>query len=253
MWETITELFQRYMGTGLLVAWCLISIIYLWIHEKRMHLRVLFVYTPVVLLLIFFNPWIAGLFYQYVGTEIYYRILWLIPMSVLISYTLLHLYGSVRQKIRPLVAIGGVIFIMLSGNYVYDDIHFQRAQNLYHVPQSVVEICDFIEVDGREVLAAFPHELIIYVRQYSPVVCMPYGREVMLDLWGNYDPFYAAMEADIVSVKTVTRLAKESGCHYVILSIDKELDGAFEEYGFVRMKTIEGYDVYLDQNNVPTL
>jgi hypothetical protein len=117
----------------------------------------------------------------------------------------------------------------------------------------VVEICDYIEVDGREVMAAFPRELIQYVRQYSPLVCMPFGREVLLNEWGKYDALHEAMEADVVSVETVALLAKEKNCHYVILSMDKELDGDFIEYGFVRIKTIEAYDIYLNQDNIPTL
>ena len=44
------KLFQEYMGTGLIMIWFLVSLLYLWVTEKRKHIRILFVYVPLVLL-----------------------------------------------------------------------------------------------------------------------------------------------------------------------------------------------------------
>lgn len=48
------KLFQEYMGTGLIMIWFLISLLYLWLTEKRKHIRVMFLYVPLVLLFVFF-------------------------------------------------------------------------------------------------------------------------------------------------------------------------------------------------------
>ena len=53
------KLFQEYMGTGLIVLWFLVSLLYLWLTEKRKYIRVMFLYVPLVLLLVFFNPLLA--------------------------------------------------------------------------------------------------------------------------------------------------------------------------------------------------
>ena len=53
------KLFQEYMGTGLIVLWFLVSLLYLWLTEKRKYIRVMFLYVPLVLLLVFFNPLVA--------------------------------------------------------------------------------------------------------------------------------------------------------------------------------------------------
>ena len=74
MWEDAIALFREYAGTGLIVIWYVICLIYLWIREKRKYIRVLLLYAPVLLLLIYFNPLFAGLIYGLVGGEIYYRI-----------------------------------------------------------------------------------------------------------------------------------------------------------------------------------
>jgi hypothetical protein len=253
MWQTITALFQEYIGTGLIFSWFLVILCYLWVKEKRKYLRVIFIYMPLVLLAIFFNPWLGGLFYRYVAEDIYYRILWLLPVTVVISYGIVHLFHHLSERKKPIFIILCVGLILVSGRYIYGDVHFQKAENIYHMPQSVVEICDFIAVDGREVMAAFPKEMIPFVRQYDPTVCMPYGREVQLEMWGNHNPFYEAMDASILDVGELTRMAREEGCHFVIVSGTKEKVGTFQEYGFKLLATFQHYEVYGDQENVPVL
>ena len=81
MWSQALNLFQEYMGTGLVVIWFLVSLIYLWLMEKRKPIRILFLYVPVILLLIFFNPLFASVVFRMADGEIYYRILWLMPMT----------------------------------------------------------------------------------------------------------------------------------------------------------------------------
>ena len=50
--DNVFYLFREYMGTGLIVIWYLIALIYLWVREKRKEIRVLFLYMPVFLLLL---------------------------------------------------------------------------------------------------------------------------------------------------------------------------------------------------------
>ncbi len=77
MWKMITELFQGFMGTGLIMGWYLLALVYLWFAEKDRRRRVLLVYAPLAVLALYFNPLFARLVYGAVGDEIYYRILWL--------------------------------------------------------------------------------------------------------------------------------------------------------------------------------
>ena len=93
-------LFREYMGTGLIVIWYMISLIYLWINEKRKYLRLLFLYMPVILLLVYFNPLFARLVYNVAEGEIYYRILWLLPITPVIAYTTVCIYGRFMDRRR---------------------------------------------------------------------------------------------------------------------------------------------------------
>ncbi len=246
MWNDVISLFREYMGTGLLVGWFLLAVLYLLIKEKRKHIRIVFVYVPIILLFLYFNPLFAKIVYGFVGNEIYYRILWLVPMTVVIAYAAVHLYGNIKGKTRILFAAVCGVLIMISGSYIYKNPHFHKAENLYHMPQTVVDICDAIEVEGREVMAVFPIEMLQYVRQYSPVVCMPYGREQTVDRWNYYNEMYMIMEAEVVDVERLATLAKEWLCHYVILPKDQTLKGSFYDYDYILFGTIGGYHIYQD-------
>ena len=88
------KLFQEYMGTGLIMIWFLVSLLYLWVTEKRKYIRILFVYVPLVLLLVFFNPVVAKIISGLADGEIYYRILWLLPVTPVVAFTAVSLCGS---------------------------------------------------------------------------------------------------------------------------------------------------------------
>lgn len=247
-WQVSNDFFEYYMGTGLIVIWYLAATIYLLVKEKRKPVRILFVYVPLILLLIFFNPLITLVIYHYVDTEIYYRILWLLPMTVVIAFATVEIYGRLKGKKRTVFAIAAALLVMVSGSFVYQDPLFGKAENAYHVPQSVVDICDAIEVEGREVMAVFPSELIQYVRQYSPVVCMPYGREITVERW-NYtteNALFDAMEAEVIDAEALSGLAREAMCAYIILPEDKGIDGDLKDYDYETFGQIEGYVIYKD-------
>lgn len=90
------KLFQEYMGTGLIVLWFLVSLLYLWLTEKRKYIRVMFLYVPLVLLLVFFNPLVAKIVSQMADGEIYYRILWIVACDTGDCFR----YGAALWKTR---------------------------------------------------------------------------------------------------------------------------------------------------------
>lgn len=250
MWHTVADLFGRYMGTGLIMIWYLISLAYLWVNEKRPHIRTLFLYLPVTLLLLFFNPLFARLVNYATGDEIYWRILWLLPVTLVIAYTCVCVYGRLAaakgRLSADLFALCMAGALAASGSYIYDSVSFSKAENIYHMPDNVVQICDAIQVPGREVMAVFPLEMVAYVRQYSPLICMPYGREIMMRSWSLYHPLYVEMEQKVIDMERLVPLAREFLCHYIIFRPDQEMKGEPEDYGWTCFAEIDGYRVYRD-------
>ena len=235
------QMFQEYMGNGLVVGWYLVSLAYLLMKEKRRHVRILFVYVPLIILLLFFNPLFAKLIS--LMEDIYWRLLWLLPISMTIAYTAVRLYGEVKGKMRVAAAVLCVIMVTLSGSYIYQSSGIVKAENEYHVPQTVVDICDAIIIPGREIRALFPDEMLYYVRQYTPLVCMPYGREVFG--WVEND-LNDLMREETIDLSQLAGMAKEYQCHYIILPKDKQLVGNLLDYEYILFDTIDGYQIYKD-------
>lgn len=246
MWNNVVQLFQNYMGTGLIVVWFLVCLVYLFLEEKDKGRRILFLYVPVILFLLFFNPLFMQVVYGFIGAEIYYRILWLMPITIVIAYTIVSLMQRLAGAKRVGMLVVSLALILVSGKCIYRNPFFAKADNLYHMPQAVVNICDEIKVEGREVMAVFPQELIPFVRQYSAVVCMPYGREMLVARWNFENALFDAMEAPVLEAEKIAILAREQSCHYVIVREQQEVQGDFEDYEYVEFLRTEGYVVYLD-------
>lgn len=242
-------LFREYMGTGLIMIWFLVCLVYLFVKEEKKQIRILFLYVPVVLLLIFFNPLFGTLMDNYLGDEIYYRILWILPVTVVIAYTGVRIYAGLAGKKRGVFSIFVVFMIIMSGSWIYANPFFSKAENLYHVPESVVHICDAIEIPGREVTAVFPLDMVQYVRQYSPVICMPYGREMLVEGWNEWasqDALCDAMEAEKTSALELGSLAREENCIYIVVSEEKKIEGDMRDGGYELFLETDGYRVYKD-------
>ncbi len=236
------ETFQKYCGTGLLVSWFLVAWLYLLLKEKRKERRVLFVYMPAVMLAVFFNPLFYRIFGNLTEEAIYFRFLWILPITVVIAYCVVQVSDLLKGTQKVIFGVLAAVMIMYSGKLVYTNPLFAKAENKYHMPQEVVEICDMIRVEGREVMAAFPEEFLLYVRQYSPYVCMPYGRESM----SNYDAFLDVMESDKVIVEELAAQSKPRGCHYVIFSKKQQFVGDMEAFDYQIFGEVGEYVIYED-------
>lgn len=234
-------MFREYMGDGLIVGWFLLSVVYLLLKETKKPVRILCVYMPIILLLLFLNPFFAKIVSSI--EEVYWRILWLLPVTITIAYAAVHLYQSFKGKLRIIVAICYFVLIMISGSLIYQDVGYKQAENMYHMPQTVVDICDAIVVEGREVMALVPDEMLEYVRQYAPEVCMPYGREIFS--W-DLNELHQLMLKEVIDVDRLAELAKGYLCHYVILPCEKQLDGDMLKYDYVLFDQIDGYVIYKD-------
>lgn len=244
--SSVIKTFQNYIGTGSIITWFLLALIYLWCSEKRKSKRILLIYAPLVLLLLYFNPLFARLFFILAGEEIYFRNFWLLPIIIVLSYTAVQIFSRLKGKKAVCFAVIAVLLIALSGKLVYSNPLYSRAENPYHVPDAVVHICDSIEVPGREVMAVFPRELLLYVRQYSPMVCMPYGRDAIMQEWAQDNALYIAMEATVIELDVLVPLTRAAGCHYIVLGRDRVVSENPGDYGLIQFIETDGYVVYRD-------
>ncbi|MCD7841829.1 MAG: hypothetical protein LUG56_05100, partial [Lachnospiraceae bacterium] len=225
----------------------LCAVIFLLLTEKIKSRRLLFVYFPLILTAVLLCPVTYRIFSQLLDEEIYYRFYWMLPMTSTLAYSSVRLYELYRGRCRPLVGAAILALFILCGDYVYDSWQFSAAENEYHIPQAVVDICDQIHREGKEVVAVFPSELMQYVRQYDCTICMPYGRD-MLYLNMENELYSLMEETEEPDAGEICRLASESGCAYIVVSWNKKIKGSLQQNGYVYVGTVDAYALYFNED-----
>ena len=253
MFQKSLDIMLTYGGNGLLTLYFIASLIFLLVTEKDKGVRKIIVEFPLLLLCIFFIPLTPYLVCVIAGEEeTFYRFLWLIPMSAISSYATVKFLDMVKFKwLKLVLGIVAAVCIAIGGNPGYTSPVFVTAENPYQLPQELVDICDAIVLPGREVEAVFPHELVPYVRQYTPFVVMPYGYETMVTRWNFTNDLAEEMIRDTSSAKKLADLSREKGCHYIVLNKSHLIDEPLENYDYLPFYETENYIVYQDAGNIP--
>ena len=238
---------QDVSGSGMLVALYICALLFLFFKEKETYKRILFAYLPFFIIAVLLLPITYRTIATVIDEELYYRFFWMLPMTLVIAYAAVELYHSYRGKYQKLVALGLALVVILSGDFVYDNWRYTKAENEYHVPQEVVDLCDLIHTDGREVMALFPMELMQYVRQYDATICMPYGRNLLVAEWEMWHPLYFKFEIYETDAAEIFAGAKNYECSYIVAEAGKLSVDAIGETGYTLIETMHGYDVFYNE------
>lgn len=239
-------IFKLYTGLKLLIVLFALSWIYLLVTEKDKRVRLLFVWAPPLIILLFLFPISRKLFVAAgLDGETYYRILWTIPMGVITAYASCRLFS--RHKRTGLIITS--VLVILCGSLVYKNGYISKAENLYHIPDTVIRICDLIAPEGEsgQVMVVVPEELVYYVRQYNASIRMPYGREMVASQWDYYNEVYEAMEGtEIIDLEKLLEATRKEYCQYIVINPVRQVKGDPEKLGLQLLSTIDGYRVYKD-------
>lgn len=238
------ETIRQYIGNPFLYALYLPAFVYLLRKEQTKWKRVLLLYVPAAILILFLLPPSRMIYERLLNdAQTYYRILWLAPFAVTILYAGVTVFGA-RKRIG-LIAIAAVI--VLCGRLTYASQYVTKAENRFHLPQIVLSICDTImPAEGEErVTAAFPPEMAQQVRQYTTRIKLAYGRDIIA--WRYYNPVYELMVVpDVVEPKALADALRDAECAYLILSEHRAVNGSMTDEGFEEYARVGGYVIYKD-------
>lgn len=238
----ILDIFKAYNGTGYYCILFIAALLYLWFTEEDKHIKALLVIVPGVIQLVFFVPY-AYMIYEKLDEGTYYRILWLMPMTMVIAYSACRIIGN-HTKVG--VAVISVI-LAVSGTCVYTSSNVSIAENAYNIPDEVIELCDIVkpDEDQERVWVAFPPVLVHYVRQYTTTIQLPFGRDSMVDSWKKLDnPLYNLYVSPNMPADKLSQYATDYQCNYIILDKEAEVIGDLTDYGMEYVTSTENYDVY---------
>lgn len=248
--KAVAEDVLLYNGDSFLIPLFLIALLFLWVTEKDRKVRVVLLYLVAALGVVFLCPVYAWIGMK-IDKEIYYRVLWTMPIGVLVCYSVVRLMTRFRLFVsKALIFVMAVLIFMINGDLVYTKtIHF-RAANAYHIWQEVIDVADAIKLDNYKPVAVLPAILLPYLRQYTADIYTPYGRNMMESAWNFQNALYDAMEGDenAYDVPEVARCARNEHCAFVVLSSGKQMKGSMEEQGYFLFRFVQGYFIYMDYN-----
>lgn len=246
MWTELFATAKAYAGNGRAVALLAVAGIYLFVKEKEKTKRAALVYLSVASLVLYFIPVIPALINRFGDDEVAYRLLWLLPMTAVIGYAMVLFLGNIKKTwLRVPAFLICLALLVLTGDYVYDNPYFSVAENRFHVPNTVIQVCDAIIVEGREVKAVMPGEMLPYVRQYTANVVMPYGREAAVERWELGTELYYLMEAETLDAEAITVLAAQEQCAFIVVHGGKPRTGSMEQNDYRFYRSVAGYEIYL--------
>ncbi len=248
--KAVIEDVVLYNNNSFLLPLFLIALLFLWMTEKDRELRVVLLYLVAMIGAIFLCP-----VYAWVGmkidADIYYRVLWSLPIGILVCYSVVKLMARFKALAsKALVFILAVLVIVMNGELVYTNSFHIKSVNAYHIPQQVIDVADALRLDNYKPIAVLPAELLPFFRQYTADVYTPYGRNILEPAWTFHDELYDAMEGDrnAYDVAEVARCARSHHCAFVVLSCAKQMNGSMEEQGYFLFRFVQGYFIYMDYN-----
>ena len=247
--RTTLSIYYNYGGGSMMTVFVIAAVAYLWITEEKKEIKILFVYLTAAIGALFFFPVFAYIaMHFFLDSQVYYRLLWLIPMGMIVSYAAVKVISQLEMKRKRVVAgILIALFMIQSGSLVYRNPLVTKAENLYQLPKSVIAVADVMKVENRDVKAVVPGEMLQFIRQYDASIHLAYGREALVDGWSN-NPLYEAMEKRPVHSYELTDYARQQGVEYIVLRAGTPIVGSkpIENYQFSYLTTIENYDIYIN-------
>lgn len=246
--RTTLTIYKNYGGSSMMTMFVIGAVVYLWVTEEKKEIRQLFVYLIAGLAALFFFPLFAYVaMHFFLDSGVYYRLLWLIPMGMIVSYAVTKAIGQIEIRRKRIVT--GILFALLlmqGGSLIYANPMVTKAENPYHLPKSVISVADAMHVDGRDVKAVVPAEMLQFIRQYDASIHLAYGRDALVEGWSS-NPLYEAMEANPVRSYAITDYGKQQGVEYIVLRTGTPIVGTkpINQYEFSYLTTVENYDIYI--------
>lgn len=244
--------FKLFFGNPMLAILLIAAAIYIAVCEKDLKKRIILGFLPLVIMAGFLLP-VTKIVYVAAfdeGSDTYYRLLWLVPTYLVLGYAACKLMLEFKRPLQRRIAMVVMLVVFaLSGSLVYLNQYMSVAENAYHIPQNAIDVCDVIAPAEGEprVRAAFPSELVHFVRQYNTNILMPYGREMIATQWDYYNVVYEVMEKpEVIDAEALLEATRLTGCSYIILSNERKIDKNLVSLGLDLVDTVGGYKIYAD-------
>ncbi len=252
MKETIELIFRwlkAYVGTGW--HWLLFlaaAVLLFFLREASKKRQILAGYCIGILFLYFFplTAWI--IMKACIGTDTYWRMFWLLPVTPVIAYVLVLAVQRAEKRGRAegiAAAAACVLLIAVTGSCVYGKGQFTTG-NRFKLNGDMMAVCNFLEDYNTddEIYASVPPEFVSYIRQYDANIKQPYGRYGPEDWQPDQQKIEEIYKENPVDFFGLTSVCKKLGINYIIYPHSEEAAAAFTQDGYALAGTVGKYGIY---------
>jgi len=244
-----------YYGSGALLQLFAIAMMYILYKKKKERNndeRFMVAYTLVFAFVYFFPVTAYIISNKMIGRDVYWRMFWLLPIEMVVAYTLTNVVNSIEELHRKLIifAIGATVIVCLGGD-IYKVDSFSDKQNWHKLDAEVLEICRIIEEDaaatGNRTEVVASSDVFEEIRIYDANITMPYGRNAKKG--ENMDSekckqLYDSMEAETLDANRLAFFVDKWDVPYVVYSNNNSYKARLESAGFVEVGEAGSHGVY---------
>lgn len=251
--EIVNQAITLYKGSGHLFEFFLISLVILFICSKRHSVERRIVAYTVICGVILANPIVAVILKRVALEMVYWRTLWLFPTSLIIVCSIIVILRKTKHiSLKILVVLGSIVIILLTGNPVFSDENFHKTENIYKIPESVIEIADIILEDAEgEASVIAPEEISIWIREYSADIYLLFGRGY---IWGyegwnpDFEYIRGILRAESYDVVALDEFVRGRGYEYLVIESQRVCLDDILQRGYILLDETQGY--YILKNEI---
>ena len=178
--EKIWILFKYFFNDVVIsVILFIASIIYIFYTEKNKKIKDLFGLYIVIVFIIIWNPLFIHILEEFVNFSSLYRIYYMIPMYLVIAYTLTKIVQKFDKNWMKILVVTGICgIVMIFGKNLYDDWPLFKTNNLYKLPDETLYSAEVIYNDEKyeNKKALVPYDMSSQIQQIHPSISLVYTR-----------------------------------------------------------------------------
>ena len=212
---------NAYVGTGMMMALYFVALMIIVFYCKDKHVKKAIILPSVLLIIV-----------MYVGvplydTLVYYlkfydgRMFWMLITPIIISIGFTYfVMGIDDDKLKILALILIIPISLYCGEFQISNAMFKKAENAYRLPQSSVDITEYVtsEMDSPKLIV--PYTIAHPFRQISTDVHLLYGEDATSGrIWGASGEFRMLceeMEHVTPDLNVIMPVARDNNVNYIL-------------------------------------
>ncbi len=252
----IIHMNNDYTGNGMYMALYFVTLLFIafYIREKKIKDAVLLPSLLMLLGVYIGIPFAHHFIFPIYDDEIRARFFWILmaPAVAALGLTLFIKHLDTQMK-RVLAVLAMLPVIFFSGIFKLSDSMYQPAENLYRLPQVILDLSDAALAEEEEPKLIVPYEIAHGFRQYSTRIRLLYGEDAT---YGRISPAAPGIVEVCDQMATATpdlnyikEIAVQNGVDYIVF------DSVYHVFGDGQSLNVGGYteDINFVGDRTPTV